>query len=226
MASYSFYYNGNDYTVYYYDYSRGGGVFVDDGHFEMSGGLITENTIEEPEIVLTEQQQQEQEHQEITLGMGGGVFASSFAYINMTGGEIKDNSSSIAPGIIVSSQDEGGKTEFFMAGSSYIDDIYLVCMVGGMNEFENGDIYIQLAGPLTTKKQMNVTCASIVRKNYSYLKDNPTISDNFYLLDGWDKQVVMDAISKFKIINEGYKIVLKENNDYGQKYYYGLVEEQ
>ncbi|MBR4156021.1 MAG: hypothetical protein IKU01_04895, partial [Bacteroidales bacterium] len=64
MASYSFYYNGNDYTVYYYDYSRGGGVFVDDGHFEMSGGLITGNTIEEPEIVLTEQQQQEQEQQQ------------------------------------------------------------------------------------------------------------------------------------------------------------------
>ena len=203
-----------------YVYSSGGGVAIEMGDFMMSGGLITENKIlETPEAPDPQEtsERYESEHgkeleQVITHGMGGGVYASPSATINMTGGEISGNISSVASGITVLSVDEGGLTQLSMSGDSYIDNICLASINGGMSSY-----YILLNGSLTTNKQMNITCASV--ENYAELGDENLVNDldeeeEFFVLYSWNGQSVRNSISKFKVTNSGYAIRFMEDEDY------------
>lgn len=178
-------------------YSKGGGVY-NNSYFEITGGLITGNSIEEDE-----QQQGEIEH-----GMGGGVYApyGNSIRIMMTGGEIRDNNSAIAQGIMLQSH-EYGTSRLVLAGNPYIDDIYLACVNYSYGEF------ISINGKLTTNKPMNVTCAYSQSGWLSSLSSSydPMKYCQFKVLFGDNEQLVRQAIDMFNVAIDGWKI---NNNGY------------
>lgn len=86
---------------------QGGGVYVSEGGFNMSGGTISNNkTITVPNGSL--------------WADGGGVYGfMTYAYINMTGGEISHNTAARYGGGVYM---DGGDKEFKMSGNAKISD--------------------------------------------------------------------------------------------------------
>ena len=86
---------------------QGGGVYVSEGGFNMSGGTISNNkTITVPDGSL--------------WADGGGVYGNmTYAYINMTGGEISHNTAARYGGGV---HTDGSKNQFKMSGNAKISD--------------------------------------------------------------------------------------------------------
>ena len=86
---------------------QGGGVYVAEGGFNMSGGTISNNkTITVPDGSL--------------WADGGGVYGNmTYAYINMTGGEISHNTAARYGGGV---HTDGSKNQFKMSGNAKISD--------------------------------------------------------------------------------------------------------
>ena len=116
------------------DYA-GGGVFVDGGTFEMTGGMITNNAAHDDNVG------------------GGGVFVFDGTF-SMTGGEISGNTAEYGGGVFVDENgifamtggEISGNTADFDGGGVYVDDYGAFFMAGGeisgnTAAFSGGGVY-------------------------------------------------------------------------------------